>query len=51
MCVFLCGVTPQEERLIRSGQFKDLQRANIKAAVTMMLEHYQLDDCITQVEK
>lgn len=34
----------QESRLIKSGKFKDAQRANIKLAVTFMLENYRLND-------
>lgn len=34
----------QESRLIRSGKFKDVQRANIKLAVKFMLENYRLND-------
>eukprot|EP00636_Phaeomonas_parva_P009423 CAMPEP_0118853800 /NCGR_PEP_ID=MMETSP1163-20130328/2254_1 /TAXON_ID=124430 /ORGANISM="Phaeomonas parva, Strain CCMP2877" /LENGTH=214 /DNA_ID=CAMNT_0006786413 /DNA_START=200 /DNA_END=844 /DNA_ORIENTATION=+ len=34
--------TQQEERLIKSGKFKDLQRANVKMAVDMMLSNYKL---------
>jgi len=39
----------QEERLITSGKFKDLQRANIKAAASMMITNYRLNDCVTEV--
>jgi len=35
--------------LLLLGKFRDLQRANIKAAATMLLKNYQLDDCITKV--
>ena len=38
--------TQQETRLVTTGKFKDLQRANIKAAAKMMLRNYQLDDCV-----
>lgn len=34
----------QESRLIKSGKFKDVQRANIKLAVKFMLENYRLND-------
>jgi len=34
----------QEARLIKSGKFKDVQRANIKLAVKFMLENYRLND-------
>jgi len=43
--------TTQEERLISTGKFKDLQRANIKAAAQMLLRNYQLDDCLTVASK
>lgn len=36
--------TEQETRLIKSGQFKDVQRANIKLAVRFMVENYRLQD-------
>lgn len=36
--------TLQESRLIRSGKFKDVQRANIKLAVRFMVENYRLND-------
>ena len=38
----------QETRLIKSGKFKDLQRANIKLAVNLMLTNYQLLDNVNQ---
>lgn len=38
--------TQQETRLVTSGKFKDLQRANIKAAAKMMLRNYQFEDCV-----
>jgi len=34
--------TEQEERLINSGKYKDLQRKSVKNAATMMLENYAL---------
>ena len=34
--------TQQETRLIKSGKFKDVQRANIKLAVKFMIENYNL---------
>lgn len=37
--------TAQESRLIKSGQFKDVQRANIKLAVRFMVQNYRLADC------
>lgn len=43
--------TQQEERLIKTGKFKDLQRANIKMATNMMLRNYQLNDCVLQAAK
>jgi hypothetical protein len=36
--------TLQEARLINSGKFKDVQRANIKLAVRFMLNNYRLGD-------
>lgn len=36
--------TQQEARLIKSGKFKDVQRANIKLAVKFMIENYRLSD-------
>lgn len=36
--------TQQESRLIKSGKFKDVQRANIKLAVRFMVENYRLND-------
>jgi hypothetical protein len=36
--------TAQETRLIKSGKFKDSQRANIKLAVRFMVENYRLND-------
>lgn len=36
--------TQQETRLIRSGKFKDVQRANVKLAVKFMIENYKLND-------
>ena len=41
-------VLPQEERLIKTGQFKDLQRNNIKLATKMILENYGINDAITK---
>lgn len=38
----------QEARLVTSGKFKDLQRANIKFAVAMLLRNYQITDCINE---
>jgi hypothetical protein len=38
--------TEQESRLIKSGQFKDLQRANVKLAVRFMVENYRLADAV-----
>lgn len=43
--------TQQEERLISTGKFKDLERANVKSAASMLLKNYQLDDCVTQASK
>lgn len=39
--------TLQEERLVRSGKFKDLQRANVKFAITLMLKNYRFADAFT----
>jgi len=36
--------TEQESRLIKTGKFKDIQRANIKLAVKFMVENYRLAD-------
>merc|ERR1719223_1618334 len=36
--------TDQESRLIKSGKFKDVQRANVKLAVKFMVENYRLND-------
>lgn len=36
--------TEQETRLIKSGKFKDLQRANVKLAVRFMIDNYRLND-------
>lgn len=38
--------TMQETRLIKSGKFKDVQRANVKLAVKFMIENYRLNDNI-----
>jgi len=38
--------TEQESRLISSGKFKDVQRANVKLAVRFMLQNYKLSDNI-----
>ena len=38
--------TQQEQRLIKSGKFKDVQRANVKLAVKFMIENYRLGDNI-----
>lgn len=37
--------TMQEARLIKSGKFKDVQRANVKLAVKFMIQNYRLNDC------
>lgn len=34
----------QESRLIKTGKFKDVQRANVKLAVKFMVENYRLND-------
>jgi len=36
--------TEQETRLIKTGKFKDVQRANIKLAMKFMVENYRLSD-------
>jgi hypothetical protein len=36
--------TMQEMRLIKSGQFKDVQRANVKLAIRFMVYNYRLND-------
>ena len=36
--------TEQESRVIKSGKFKDVQRANVKLAVRFMVENYRLAD-------
>lgn len=36
--------TQQEVRLIKSGKFKDVQRANVKLAVKFMVNNYRLGD-------
>lgn len=36
--------TQQETRLIKSGKFKDVQRANVKLAVRFMIDNYRLND-------
>jgi hypothetical protein len=40
--------TQQESRLITSGKFKDVQRANVKLACKFMLENYRLADGFVQ---
>lgn len=36
--------TQQEARLIKTGKFKDVQRANVKLAVKFLIENYSLND-------
>lgn len=36
--------TSQESRLIKSGKFKDVQRANVKLACKFILQNYRLQD-------
>lgn len=36
--------TQQETRLIKTGKFKDVQRANVKLAVRFIVENYKLND-------
>jgi hypothetical protein len=38
--------TQQERRLIQTGKFKDIQRANVKLAVKFMVQNYRLADCV-----
>jgi hypothetical protein len=38
--------TQQERRLIKSGKFKDIQRANVKLAVKFMVQNYRLSDAV-----
>lgn len=38
--------TQQERRLIKSGKFKDMQRANVKLAVKFMVQNYRLSDSV-----
>lgn len=38
--------TEQETRLISTGKFKDVQRANVKLAVKFMINNYKLSDSI-----
>jgi hypothetical protein len=38
--------TFQESRLINSGKFKDVQRANVKLAVRFILNNYRLSDTV-----
>ena len=38
--------TQQEIRLISTGKFKDVQRANVKLAVKFMIKNYKLSDCL-----
>jgi hypothetical protein len=38
--------TQQEIRLIGTGKFKDVQRANVKLAVKFMIKNYKLSDCL-----
>jgi len=40
--------TVQESRLINSGKFKDVQRANVKLAVKFMVKNYRLSDTFIQ---
>eukprot|EP00667_Euglena_gracilis_P013775 EG_transcript_14242 len=37
--------TQQERRLISTGLYKDVQRANVKLAIRMLLDNYRLADC------
>lgn len=40
--------TFQESRLISSGKFKDVQRANVKLAVKFIVNNYRLSDTVVQ---
>lgn len=40
--------TFQESRLINTGKFKDVQRANVKLAVKFIVNNYRLSDSIVQ---
>ena len=44
-CVLSWDVaTGQETRLVKTGKYKELQRLNIKRAITFMLDNYDLRD-------
>lgn len=43
--------TAQEERLVKSGKFKDVQRNSIKMALKMMINHYKINDQVTEGSK
>ena len=36
--------TQQETRLLKTGKFKDVQRANVKLAIKFMIDNYRLND-------
>ncbi len=38
--------TFQERRLIKTGKFKDMQRANVKLAVKFIVQNYRLSDSV-----
>lgn len=38
--------TQQEKRLVKSGKFRDLQRANVKYAIQLMLKNYAFQDAV-----
>jgi len=38
--------TQQERRLIKTGKFKDMQRANVKLAIKFMVQNYRLSDSV-----
>jgi hypothetical protein len=38
--------TEQESRLISTGKFKDIQRANVKLAIKFMINNYKLSDSV-----
>jgi len=38
--------TQQERRLISTGKFKDVQRANVKLAIKFMIQNYRLADSV-----
>mmetsp|Transcript_102159 Transcript_102159/g.288551 ORF Transcript_102159/g.288551 Transcript_102159/m.288551 type:complete len:286 (-) Transcript_102159:95-952(-) len=43
--------TVQEERLVTTGKFKDVQRNNIRMALNMMVDNYRLNDQLVTAAK